>query len=346
MVGHWWKLHRSTRHHHRRRPTFWCRRKRCRITHHRPNRRVFCTRATNNIHTMPNWLNTNRWPSSMSVHLPQHHRRDQAKCHCPYRRIINWWRRSAALSDRNHRSAICQHCNCKSINLYRPIRPRPHRHTPVTWHCCTTHHHIIIICIRFFQSPDVHRVYHPHRCIDRPKSKRMFIILSLFVDSIYSFIHLFFSSSLSSWHHGESFFISLFDARATIVWLHIEIHLRFVDCCLTLLWLCFLRWSPVRVFTRRLFLLQINSNQMLATTLSALYGKLLVVMGIAFPMAEVISTYIPPSFYEVSVVYIPGVFFSLSLSRFMFIRIRDVWRCLSTLPLAVIWRSQSSVTYS
>lgn len=38
---------------------------------------------------------------------------------------------------------------------------------------------------------------------------------------------------------------------------------------------------------------------MLATTLSALYGKLIVVMGIAFPMAEVISTYIPPSFYEV-----------------------------------------------
>lgn len=38
----------------------------------------------------------------------------------------------------------------------------------------------------------------------------------------------------------------------------------------------------------------------LTSTLSALYGKLLVVMGIAFPMAEVISTYIPPSFYEVS----------------------------------------------
>lgn len=38
---------------------------------------------------------------------------------------------------------------------------------------------------------------------------------------------------------------------------------------------------------------------MFATTLSALYGKLIVVMGIAFPMAEVISTYIPPSFYEV-----------------------------------------------
>lgn len=42
----------------------------------------------------------------------------------------------------------------------------------------------------------------------------------------------------------------------------------------------------------------------LATTFSALYGKLLVVMGIAFPMAEVISTYIPPSFYEVSAVNI------------------------------------------
>lgn len=34
--------------------------------------------------------------------------------------------------------------------------------------------------------------------------------------------------------------------------------------------------------------------------MSALYGKLLVVMGIAFPMSEVISTYIPPSFYDVS----------------------------------------------
>ncbi|KAL5237253.1 hypothetical protein ACI65C_004663 [Semiaphis heraclei] len=38
--------------------------------------------------------------------------------------------------------------------------------------------------------------------------------------------------------------------------------------------------------------------QALATTLSALYGKLLVVMGIAFPMSEVISTHIPHSFYE------------------------------------------------
>lgn len=42
----------------------------------------------------------------------------------------------------------------------------------------------------------------------------------------------------------------------------------------------------------------INFRDALASTLSALYGKLLVVMGIAFPMAEVISTYIPPSFYE------------------------------------------------
>lgn len=42
----------------------------------------------------------------------------------------------------------------------------------------------------------------------------------------------------------------------------------------------------------------------LATTLSALYGKLLVVMGTAFPMAEVISTYIPPSFYEAYYLYL------------------------------------------
>ncbi|XP_041973002.1 proton channel OtopLc-like isoform X2 [Aricia agestis] len=42
----------------------------------------------------------------------------------------------------------------------------------------------------------------------------------------------------------------------------------------------------------------ISASDALATTLSALYGKLLVVMGVAFPMAEVISTYIPPSFYE------------------------------------------------
>jgi len=41
-------------------------------------------------------------------------------------------------------------------------------------------------------------------------------------------------------------------------------------------------------------------RQALATTLSALYGKLLVVMGIAFPMSEVISTHIPHSFYEVT----------------------------------------------
>ncbi|KAK9730010.1 Otopetrin [Popillia japonica] len=51
----------------------------------------------------------------------------------------------------------------------------------------------------------------------------------------------------------------------------------------------------------------------LATTLSALYGKLLVVMGTAFPMAEVISTYIPPSFYEIYYLYlyIGSMFFLL-----------------------------------
>ncbi|XP_050515421.1 proton channel OtopLc-like [Diabrotica virgifera virgifera] len=51
----------------------------------------------------------------------------------------------------------------------------------------------------------------------------------------------------------------------------------------------------------------------LATTLSALYGKLLVIMGTAFPMAEVISTYIPPSFYEAYYLYlyIGSMFFLL-----------------------------------
>ncbi|XP_046817141.1 proton channel OtopLc-like isoform X3 [Vespa crabro] len=47
-----------------------------------------------------------------------------------------------------------------------------------------------------------------------------------------------------------------------------------------------------------------RQDDALATTLSALYGKLLVVMGIAFPMAEVISTYIPPSFYEAFYLYL------------------------------------------
>ncbi|CAG7645684.1 unnamed protein product [Allacma fusca] len=41
-----------------------------------------------------------------------------------------------------------------------------------------------------------------------------------------------------------------------------------------------------------------SGNEALGLVLSALYGKLLVVMGIAFPMSEVISTYIPPAFYD------------------------------------------------
>ncbi|XP_039958304.1 proton channel OtopLc [Bactrocera tryoni] len=49
---------------------------------------------------------------------------------------------------------------------------------------------------------------------------------------------------------------------------------------------------------------RVRAGDALATLFSALYGKLLVVMGIAFPMAEVISTYIPPSFYEVYYLYL------------------------------------------
>lgn len=51
------------------------------------------------------------------------------------------------------------------------------------------------------------------------------------------------------------------------------------------------------------FLCYSDCRDALTTTLSALYGKLLVVMGIAFPMAEVISTYVPPSFYEASIIF-------------------------------------------
>ncbi|KAL7745235.1 hypothetical protein ACLKA6_008284 [Drosophila palustris] len=49
---------------------------------------------------------------------------------------------------------------------------------------------------------------------------------------------------------------------------------------------------------------RVKAGDALATLFSALYGKLLVVMGVAFPMAEVISTYIPPSFYEVYYLYL------------------------------------------
>ena len=42
----------------------------------------------------------------------------------------------------------------------------------------------------------------------------------------------------------------------------------------------------------------------LIACVSALYGKLLVVMGMAFPVAEVISHNIPISFYNVSMMYV------------------------------------------
>lgn len=56
----------------------------------------------------------------------------------------------------------------------------------------------------------------------------------------------------------------------------------------------------------------------LGIILSALYGKLLVVMGIAFPMSEVISTYIPPSFYDVSGILFEN-FISLNIIFFCLI---------------------------
>ena len=34
--------------------------------------------------------------------------------------------------------------------------------------------------------------------------------------------------------------------------------------------------------------------------LSAIYGKLLIIMGFAFPLAEVVSRHVKPEYYEVS----------------------------------------------
>lgn len=70
-------------------------------------------------------------------------------------------------------------------------------------------------------------------------------------------------------------------------------------------------YCPVSV--KNLFYIQFHSDA-LGIILSALYGKLLVVMGIAFPMSEVISTYIPPSFYDVSIFI--GKFRSLNITYF------------------------------
>lgn len=52
----------------------------------------------------------------------------------------------------------------------------------------------------------------------------------------------------------------------------------------------------------------------LVIMLSAVYAKLLVVMGISFPLAEVISHKIPASYYEVSKSVSFIVFSTLSLS--------------------------------
>ncbi|XP_073963096.1 proton channel OtopLc-like isoform X2 [Choristoneura fumiferana] len=87
----------------------------------------------------------------------------------------------------------------------------------------------------------------------------------------------------------------------------------------------------------------ISAGDALATTLSALYGKLLVVMGIAFPMAEVISTYIPPSFYEgfYLYLYIGSMVFLLYMYAAL---VRD--RSRSDVDSPVVAKSDSSSTPS
>lgn len=65
----------------------------------------------------------------------------------------------------------------------------------------------------------------------------------------------------------------------------------------------------------------IRARDAIATTLSALYGKLIVVMGISFPMAEVISTYIPPSFYEAFYLYL----YIVSMIFLLFMYVTLLW---------------------
>ena len=62
-----------------------------------------------------------------------------------------------------------------------------------------------------------------------------------------------------------------------------------------------------------LFIVLFFHSDSLIICLSALYGKLLVVMGMAFPMAEVISKDLPSSFYNVSI-YIFTKNFSFNIS--------------------------------
>ncbi|XP_013175009.1 PREDICTED: otopetrin-2 isoform X1 [Papilio xuthus] len=87
----------------------------------------------------------------------------------------------------------------------------------------------------------------------------------------------------------------------------------------------------------------ISAGDALATTLSALYGKLLVVMGVAFPMAEVISTYIPPSFYEgfYLYLYIGSMVFLLYMYAAL---VRD--RSRSAADTKVVAKSDSSSSQS
>lgn len=82
----------------------------------------------------------------------------------------------------------------------------------------------------------------------------------------------------------------------------------------------------------------------LATTFSALYGKLLVVMGIAFPMAEVISTYIPPSFYEGFYLYL--YFGSMIFLVYMYATLLRDGKSKSSKSIALIARNSFFSVFS
>lgn len=79
-----------------------------------------------------------------------------------------------------------------------------------------------------------------------------------------------------------------------------EGYLNIISKKLVIFILSEIKCAKKKKITKIYFCLIYYRGDALATLFSALYGKILVVMGIAFPMAEVISTYIPPSFYEVS----------------------------------------------
>lgn len=101
-------------------------------------------------------------------------------------------------------------------------------------------------------------------------------------------------ASMGNQHHFVGRFISRIDL------ITVDINFTMLQHCKAYNLILFTLGTVLMVLLVVALCCVFYSGDALATLFSALYGKLLVVMGIAFPMAEVISTYIPPSFYEVN----------------------------------------------